>query len=86
MRGRSREDLTPGPLLTASILFPRDATDQRERGNAATFVLKFLALTFAMFMQERNVWARQVKHLLADIEWDNIDHAHGCQGETPTSE
>lgn len=89
MRGRSREDLTPGPLLCfiASILFPHDATDQRDGGNAATFVLEFVALTFAMFiMQERNVWARQVKHLLADIEWDNTDHAHGCQGGTPTSE
>lgn len=88
VRWRRREGLTPGPFLCfiASILFPHDATDQREEGNAATFVLEFAALTFSMFMQERNVWARQVKHLLADTEWDNTNPTHGCQGGIPTYE
>lgn len=59
------------------------------RGKGETLlqrVLEFVALTSAIFMQDRNVWARQVKHLLEDIEWDNTDHAHGCQGGTSTSE
>lgn len=59
---------------------------RRKREMLLHLFLEFVALTSAMFMQERNVWARQVKHLLAGIEWDNTDHAHGCQGGTTTSE
>lgn len=60
-----RSDPMHSLVFIASVLFPHDTTDQREGGNAATFVLEFMALTSAVFMQERNVWARQVKHLLA---------------------
>lgn len=85
MSWRSGEDSIPGPLpsFTASISFPYDATDHREGGNAATVCFggtyRVVVLTSPLFMQGRNAWARQVKHLLQDIEWDNTDHAHGCQ-------